>query len=178
MKTRHLLILFLLTCCNCVAFGAQIDSIPWTDANIEKLDRSSKAAVAKFVNGLGDPNLEVLLNPYRISGFEWLALAGNGRSELVVVTYWPATSWTTIYWRERSGKVDAQALRGETSLKNGIKDLDGDGKKEIIKRSLCIRISISREDAEQTPLQSGRRFIALKARSTCPRARTIRMSTS
>lgn len=134
MKSARILPFLLLTiiCCICSAYGTQIDTVPWTDANIGKLDHSTKTAIAQFVNGLGDPNMEVVLDPYRIGGFEWRDLAGNGDSELIVGTYWPATSWTTIYWRESSGKFNAQALRGETSFKNGIRDLDGDGKKEII----------------------------------------------
>ena len=131
MKVAGLVTLTLALGLKCAALGAQIEGIPWTDANIAQLNKSDKAAVAAFLNGLRGPGTEAL-NPYNISVFKWVDLAGDGKCELVLGTHWPALSATTIYWQESTGDFINQTLTGEVSLKDGIKDLNGDGKKEII----------------------------------------------
>ncbi len=111
--------------------GAQIDKTPWTDSNATALNKSTKAEVVAFLNGLRDPGTAPL-ESYQVGPFKWIDLAGNGRAELLVGISGPAASWSFIYWQKPTGSFKFQVLSGGIDLKTGIRDLNGDGKKELI----------------------------------------------
>jgi len=81
------------------------------------------------------------LNPLELMEFRWVDLAGDGGCELVFTTWGAAVSHVNIEWQDSS-----QVLLGEASLvsrevyvggkkktfESSIRDLNGDGKKEII----------------------------------------------
>lgn len=131
MKRAAIACLVLLLCCRCFASGAQIGKMPWNASNCAKLNSSDKAAVVDFVNGLRNPGVLERLDPYSVGQFRWVDLVGNGGCELLFTTHYPAISFLTIYWQQNPG-FSSQSLMGVADLKNGIRDLDGDGKKEII----------------------------------------------
>ncbi len=128
MNKKHVLSPVLILFCTCLTCGAQIDKIPWNASNCAKLNSSDKTAVAAFVNGLGDSDPGTRLDPSRIGQFRWVDLAGDGRCELVMtVSTGPNYAALWVYWQDHF-----QAIAGGADLKEGIKDLNGDGKKEIV----------------------------------------------
>lgn len=114
------------------ASAAEIAHIPWDEANISTLRSLDRDSIQKFVN-----SPEGFL-PVNVLQFEWADFAGNGKYALVVV-------WNTgrvgeaisIYRQNDVGKIDKQRieLEGygyEGPLRDAIRDLKGDGKKELI----------------------------------------------
>ena len=145
MKNKPMGILLLLLLCNCVTLGAQIDSIPWTDSNISKLNQFDRAAVAAFLNRIGgSEGTPAALKPADIGEFKWIDLAGDGRCELALtLSTGPNFASLGIIWQDPKGGFSSQGIAGEGSLTRGIKDLDGDGKKEIIMGSYLDPSGIS-----------------------------------
>src|ERR1019366_910067 len=108
--------------------------------------RSDKASVAAFLNKrIGSEDPLWVLKPNEILEFKWVDLAGDGRCELVMMlSYGPDVSVLEIDWKDQ-----AQVLTGVASLKDGIRDLDGDGKKEII---LYSYLDLAGRRADATPM--------------------------
>ena len=120
MRTAPLAALILVLCCNCSTLGAQtgIGDIASKGCSAAQRAKSDKASVARLLD----------MKPNEIGEFKWVDLAGDGRCELVMgVSGGPNVSFVWVYWQDHF-----QALMGEASLKDAIRDLNGDGKKEII----------------------------------------------
>jgi hypothetical protein len=143
MKKATLAILALVVGCNCVAFGAQmgIGDIAKQGCSVASRGKTDKASVAAFLNKILESDGMGGLNPLELMEFKWIDLAGDGGCELVFMRWGAAVTSLNIYWQD-----NFQALAGEATLetidlskgpqkkiyKSSIRDLDGDGKKEII----------------------------------------------
>jgi hypothetical protein len=116
------------------AFCADIGKIPWTEANVETLRAFDKAAIVRFINALGGADTDTPLFPANtIEEFSWIDLAGDGRYALVLIEL-PGSccSDLIIYQQDASGHINSQLLEGAGRLSNTIRDVNGDGKKELI----------------------------------------------
>ncbi|HLI62959.1 MAG TPA: hypothetical protein VKV05_06140 [Terriglobales bacterium] len=132
MKIASVLMLTLASCLSCAALDVQIGigDIALRGCSTAQRGKLDKATVAAFLNNMiqgPDSSLDAL-KPNEIQLFKWVDLAGNGKCELVLtVSTGPNYVSLWIYWQNH-----AQTLPGGANLKEGIRDLDGDGKKEII----------------------------------------------
>jgi hypothetical protein len=117
------------------ASAAQISAMSWDESNITVLRSANVADVAKFVNGVecGDKSPCGI----NIEEFAWADLESNGKYALVDV--WDngnRAEAVSIYQRNSSGQINDQSIDVEgyayEKLTNAIRDLNGDGKKELI----------------------------------------------
>jgi hypothetical protein len=112
---------------------ADIGKISWTESNVETLRAFDKAAIVRFVNSLGGADTDILVPAYTIREFSWIDLAGDGRYALALFEL-PGTccSGLVIYQQDASGKIRWQEFEGAGMLRNTIRDVNGDGKQELI----------------------------------------------
>lgn len=99
------------------------------------LRSSSKADVLKLFNEQRSKSPIPLppLAEAEIGQFRWLDLARNGRYQLVTTSSYPCVSFLAINDPDASGKIYmVQTIEGWADLKTGIRDLNGDGKDELI----------------------------------------------
>jgi hypothetical protein len=116
------------------ALCADIGKIPWTESNVETLRAFDKAAIVRFINALGGADTDTPLFPANtIEEFSWIDLAGDGRYALALIEL-PGTccSDLIIYQQDASGHINSQLLEGAGRLSNTIRDVNADGKKELI----------------------------------------------
>jgi hypothetical protein len=114
------------------ASAVEIAAIPWDASNIATLRSANVADVERLVCGSEPPCWA------NVDQFEWADLEGNGKYSLVCV--WDArgkVQTISIFQRAASGKIAQQSidLEGyghEENLADAIRDLNGDGKKELI----------------------------------------------
>ena len=114
--------------------GGAIGSLPWNQSNIEKLRSLDKAAVVRFMNEWagteGDPDAT---KPNQISEFEWLNLADDGKYELATVgSEGPCCVFLYLYRQDAPGEVTFQSYGEAGELSKTMRDLNGDGKKELV----------------------------------------------
>lgn len=114
--------------------GGAIGSLAWNQSNIEKLRSLDKAAVVRFMNEWagteGDPDAT---NANQISEFEWVTLADDGKYELATVgSQGPCCVFLYLYRQDAPGEVRFQSYGGAGDLSKTIRDLNGDGKKELV----------------------------------------------
>lgn len=65
--------------------------------------------------------------------FGWYDLAGDGKYELLLRdSSGPCCVFLTIYWQDDPGKVRFESVGEAAELSKTVKDLNGDGKKELI----------------------------------------------
>jgi hypothetical protein len=115
--------------------AADIGSLAWNQANIATLRSFSKADLLAFFNEerrkagvVPEP-----LTANEIAQFEWADLANNGQYQLVLTLSEPCAHAVDIEKRNTSGKVTTvQTIGGFANLKTGIRDLNGDGRDELI----------------------------------------------
>jgi hypothetical protein len=122
--------------------------VPWTEANIETLRSFDKAAVVRFLNELrreeGIPSQPMTEND--LDGFQWADFAGDGRYQLVLTTSGPCAHFVTILDQDGSGTVTTtQSLAGWSDLKKAVRDLNGDGKDELILQTLLVEHDCANE---------------------------------
>jgi len=122
--------------------------VPWTEANIETLRSFDKAAVVRFLNKRrreeGIPSQPMTEND--LDGFRWADFAGDGSYQLVLTTSGPCAHFVTILEQDRSGKVTTtESLAGWSDLKKDVKDLNGDGKDELILQTLLVEHDCANE---------------------------------
>jgi len=133
-QVSHTTIGAVLLCSLRLGWSADSGSTDWTQDAIPLLNSVGKAAVVAFVNAVpgNDGNMEVAY----LRDFKWVDLAGDGRAELVMITATgPCCASVVIYRRKPSGKSGRDILRNVgLDLNTGIRDLDGDGKSELIVR--------------------------------------------
>jgi len=117
-----------------VGFGAEIGELAWDESNIKTLRAVDKAAVAHFMNRVGGgEGTPLAIKPTDILEFEWVDLAGDGKYELVVTgSSGPNYADLGIYWQQAPGKFRSQSLAGAGKLQKAIRDLDRDGRDEIV----------------------------------------------
>jgi hypothetical protein len=114
------------------AMGSQIASIPWNEANLQTLRSFDKAAVVKSIDGLPGRGL---LTPQEVDEFGWFDLAGDGKYELVLTaSSGPCCEALGILTQTRAGKLRVQNFLGAGQLSKTVRDLNGDGRMELILR--------------------------------------------
>jgi len=123
-----------------LALAAEIADIAWNESNIERLRAFDKAAVARLVadvtgniSGHWPPEVK----PRDVGEFTWADLAGDGHYELVTTLDVNGRAFFNalmIYSRDSSGKVNSREIRGWLigDLNGVVRDLDGDGKQELV----------------------------------------------
>jgi hypothetical protein len=129
------------------ASAAEIAALPWDESNITELRSASLSDVEEFVNRVLCDDIKDCA-PVQVIQFVWEDLESNGQY-LLVDLYGDRTQAVGIYWKTHSGKTEenhgelSPAIPGyrtqsidvggsEGSLTKAIRDLDGDGKKELI----------------------------------------------
>ena len=130
--------LFALAFTNIVA-AVDIGSLTWNQANIAALRSLDRAAIFAFItHGHPAPGF----TPAEIGGFGWADPAGNGRYRLVLTLSGPCAHFVMIYKRDAQGQATAsQTIEGWADLKTGIRDLNGDGKDELIIDKSLVELS-------------------------------------
>jgi hypothetical protein len=96
--------------------------------------RLDKAAIVRFVNALGGDDTDIPLYPANtIQEFSWIDLGGDGRYALVLIEL-PGSCCSDLmmYQQDASGHIKSQLLEGAGRLSNTIRDVNGDGKQELI----------------------------------------------
>ena len=114
------------------AFGAEVADIPWDEANIQTLRSFDKEAVIKFLND--ELNLDgfPVTDVYDDIHFAWSNLEGGEKYQLIVQATGRCCGSVMIFSKDASGKVSYQTLDGGIDFDKGIRDLNSDGKKELI----------------------------------------------
>ena len=114
------------------ATAVDIAATPWDESHIATLRSASVADVEKVLCGNGRPC------EANMDHFEWADLEGNGKYALVCVfDFGGKVQTVNIYQRDGSGKINKQSIDlegyGHEDLRTSpIRDLNGDGKKELI----------------------------------------------
>ncbi|MGC2495654.1 hypothetical protein [Candidatus Binatus sp.] len=133
MKKVLIVLLMTMLAFASAGSGAEIDDLPWNEANIKTLRALKEAAVFRFVTG-GDPE-DGGLNESNIDEFDWYP-AGDGKYELAVrSSTGPDVEFLTIYWQDASRKITSQDFDiGLYSRREDAEfaDLSHDGKEELI----------------------------------------------
>ncbi len=117
-----------------LAGAAEIARSDWSTKTIPTLNAFDKASVVAFVNAVpgntGDMGVTDLLN------FKWVDLAGDGNAQLLMLTATgPCCANVLIYRRNPSGTITQEVLSDVgVDLSTGVRDLDGDGRSELIGR--------------------------------------------
>lgn len=137
MKYAPSITLIVALWCSCVGCRAQIGNTAQEGCSAAMRGRSDKASVASFVSKIWSSQGLVALNPAELIEFRWADLAGDGKCELVFTTWGAAFTNLYIEWQDNSQVLQGEAnLRTKVAMKktflSSIRDLDGDGKKEII----------------------------------------------
>jgi len=114
--------------------GSGIGSLAWNQANLQTLRSFDKAAIVKFIDeSSGMEGRLGALTPQEVGEFEWVDLAGDGKYELALTaSSGPCCMALGIYTQTRAGKLSVQSFLGAGQLSKTIRDLNGDGKMELI----------------------------------------------
>ncbi len=127
-----------------VAFSADIASLAWNQSNIETLRSFGKRAVATFVNelghGEGTPNAMTARDIWELG---WFDLAGNGKYELALITYSRCCVDLILFWQDAPNDVRREAFLGAGKLSSTIRDLNRDGKDELILDRRSSKITLN-----------------------------------
>jgi hypothetical protein len=119
--------------------AADIVDLAWTESNLDVLRTFDKAAVEDFVNSMQDDGMHAA-----VGEFAWIDLAGDKRYALVTrqdLSGRAYFDYLAIYWRSPSGKVTRDWIEGAElpSLDKIVRDLDGDGRHELVVPSAIDR---------------------------------------
>ena len=122
----------MLICARTVAAScADVADVSWDAVNIDTLRTCDKTAIEQFVNALnGDDPQHIVVGEFR-----WLPTDGTHYRLAVTADLSGRDIFDTlaIYARSAAGKVHTQSLYGVAiALENAIRDLDGDGKAELV----------------------------------------------
>ncbi len=119
------------------ALAADIGSLEWNQSNIDALRAMDKPAIAELVNDTRDTSGPVPRpSADEIGEFTWADLAGDGTYQLVLTEEVSRRFYNAliVYNRNSAGKLSAQEIDGWEieNLSNVIRDLNGDGRDELI----------------------------------------------
>lgn len=125
------------------ALAADIASLAWNASNIQTLRSFNKDAVVKFIDDWsGSAGTPDAVTSDEVRRFRWVDLAGNGKYELITLgSSGPCCVFLTIFEKNDAGKVTIQSFNGGGDLHKTIRDLNGDGKNEIILSKLVVENS-------------------------------------
>jgi len=113
-------------------YRSRIAMLDWNRSNLKTLRSLDKAALAQFLNGWPENDLNQI-TPAQIEDFGWFDLAGDGKYERARTGSSRCCGFLNIYWQEAPGKFRYLSYRGASEdLKDTIRDLNGDGKKELV----------------------------------------------
>jgi len=107
-------------------------NLAWNAANADALRALDKAAIMKLCDILDETEDSKEAWAGVHMDFAWVDLAGDGKYELVVTTESRSGSGTSIFWQDAPGKVREQYYDGSNDLDKMIRDIDGDGIRELI----------------------------------------------
>jgi hypothetical protein len=121
-------------------YRSKIAMLRWNKSNIDTLRSLGKTQLAEFLNGWPESDIpnsppdtdKYELRPGEIPDFGWFDLAGDGKYELAMVKSSRCCGFLILYWQEGPGKFRYLSYRGAGDLSDTIRDLNGDGKKELI----------------------------------------------
>jgi hypothetical protein len=126
------------------AVGSDIGDLPWNESNIQTLRSYDKSSIEAFVNDLRGGDLLHAL----VGGFGWYDLAGDHRYELVATEDLSGRAlfdYLAIYEQDNAGKpIVQQWIEGErigTDMSRVVRDLNGDGKRELIIPKMLVSYS-------------------------------------
>ena len=140
MKKISALALFATLPFASIALSSDIGHLAWNRSNVETLRSFDKAAVVEFLDELrrdaGSP-LPVVAG--EIGQFEWVDVAGNGKYRLVLTGSGPCVHYVMILTKNAAGRVRSQNIDGWADLSAAVRDLNGDGKDELIVQKLLIQ---------------------------------------
>ena len=116
-----------------LAFATDVEDIPWTESNVGTLRGFDRDAIQQFVDRVGGDEVQ----HGKVGESIWADLAGDGRYRLVVTADTTGRSFfdaLDVYERGVDGKVQVQSILGSEihELSKVVRDLDGDGKAELI----------------------------------------------
>jgi hypothetical protein len=132
MKTLLIIATCIGVALGSAAFAADIGNLAWNQSNVDTLLSFDRAAILKFINR-DDEGTPSAMKPQELWEFGWYDLAGDGNYELVVrSSSGPCCVWLGIYSQDAALHVNDQNLRNAGPLKDTVRDLNGDGKKELI----------------------------------------------
>jgi hypothetical protein len=124
-----LAILMLLS----AAFAADVGSLAWNQSNIQTLRSFGKAAIVQFINQWGgSEGTPAAMRGGGVWEFGWYDLAGDGRYELALITGGRCCTDLILFWQSAPGKIRREAFVGATTLADTIRDLNGDGRYELV----------------------------------------------
>ena len=115
--------------------ATDVGNVTWNMANLGILRAFDKKAVVKFFNESGGfdarPGRGIKLGD--IDEFKWIDLAGDGKLELMTVgSSGPCCMVLGIDRQENLGKISSAGFNGASTLDKTVRDLNGDGKYELI----------------------------------------------
>jgi hypothetical protein len=116
------------------ALAGSIASLAWNQSNIQTLRTFGKAAIVQFINQWGgSEGTPSAMRPQELWEFGWYDLAGDGNYELVERdSEGPCCVSLGIFSKDPAGKVSVQSLQNAGSFRDTVRDLNGDGKDELI----------------------------------------------
>ena len=143
MENTFSLAIFFVFAFASLAFGAEIASLPWNSANLETLKGFDKSAIVRFINDWsGGGNTPDAIKPNEILQFRWVDLFGNGEYELATLeSAGPCCVFLVIFTKAAKGRGAMQSYDGGGDLHATIRDLNGDGKDELILSKLVVENS-------------------------------------
>ncbi len=144
-------------------YAADIASLAWTESNLDVLRTFDKAAVEDFVNTMVDDGMHAT-----VGEFAWIDLAGDERYELATrqdLSGRAYFDYLAVYWRSPAGKVTRDWIEGVDlpSLDKIVRDLDGDGKDELI-----VPSALDRHDPRGYPVDASAEYAAFYDNEVLP----------